>query len=248
MTALKKKVPHSIISCFFLMYFVILFAERLQSLCRAAAANQLFMDAFEGVASIIVSLSVLSAVVLLAFCSKTFWKSLTGKAEPDYNMMTVTAGVILVSGMIHTEYTIPGIQFASYGMLIVAMILRAIRLMPESKNRFGLWYSLIYLTVFSMAIPVVYKHYTLTNATLFHVIEYCVMFALVCSFTLMLLRLFLGRGENLLLWLPFAIMAVVDAVVLWMDWTAEVNAFVLIFAALSVVLFVIGKIIFAVRK
>ncbi|MBQ1616363.1 MAG: hypothetical protein II086_03825, partial [Ruminococcus sp.] len=233
---------------FFLLYFVILFAERLQSLLRAVSANQFFMDTFEGIAGVIVSLSLLSAVVLLAFCNKPFWKSLAGKAEPDYNMMTVNAGVILVSGMIHTEYTTPGIQFASYGMLIVAMILRAIRLMPESKNRFGLWYSLIYLTVFSMAIPVVYKHYTLTNATLFHVIEYCVMFALVCSFTLMLLRLFLGRGENLLLWLPFAIMAVVDAVVLWMDWTAEVNAFVLIFAALSVVLFVIGKIIFAVRK
>ena len=104
MTALKKKVPHSIISCFFLMYFVILFAERLQSLIRAATADQLFMDAFEGAASMIVSLSVLSAVVLLAFCSKPFWKSLAGKAEPDYNMMTVTAGVILVSGMIHTEY------------------------------------------------------------------------------------------------------------------------------------------------
>jgi hypothetical protein len=99
-----------------------------------------------------------------------------------------------------------------------------------------------------MAIPVVYKHYSLINATLFHVIEYCVMFALVCSFTLMLRRLFLGRGENLLLWLPFAIMAVGDAVVLWMGWTAEVNTFVLIFAALSVVLFIIGKIIFAIKK
>ena len=58
MTALKKKVPHSIISCFFLMYFVILFAERLQSLIRATAANQLFMDAFEGVASMIVALQI----------------------------------------------------------------------------------------------------------------------------------------------------------------------------------------------
>ena len=159
----KVKIPHAVISWFFLLYYVILFAERLQSLFRAAAANQLFMDAFEGVASMIVSLSLFSAVVLLAFCNKPFWKSLTGKAEPDYNMMTVTAGVILVSGMIHTEYTILGIQFASYGMLIVAMILRAIQLMPESKNRFGLWYSLIYLTVFSMAIPVLYKHYTLTK-------------------------------------------------------------------------------------
>ena len=33
-----------------------------------------------------------------------------------------------------------------------------------------------------------------------------------------------------------------------MGWAAEVNAFVLIFAALSVILFIIGKIIFAVRK
>jgi hypothetical protein len=74
------------------------------------------------------------------------------------------------------------------------------------------------------------------------------MFALVCSFTLMLRRLFLGRGENLLLWLPFAVMAIGDAVVLWMGWAAEVNAFVLIFAALSVVLFIIGKIIFAIKK
>ena len=247
-TASKNKVPHAAISWFFLLYFVILFGERLQSLLRAATADQLFMDRFEGVASIVVSLSLLSAVVLLAFFNRSFWKSLIGKAEPDYAMMTVTAGVILVSGMIHTEYTIPGIQFASYGMLIVAMILRAVQFMPECKNRFGLWYSLVYLTVFSMAIPVVYKHYTLTNATLFHIIEYGVMFALVCSFTLMLRRLFLGRGENLLLWLPFAIMLVGDAIVLWMGWTAEVNVFVLIFAALSVVLFIFGKIIFVVRN
>ena len=44
------------------------------------------------------------------------------------------------------------------------------------------------------------------------------------------------------------IMAVGDAVVLWMGWTAEVNAFVLIFAALSVILFIIGKIIFSIQK
>ena len=148
LTTSKPKIPHSVISWFFLLYFVILFAERLQSLLRAVSANQFFMDTFEGIAGVIVSLSLLSAVVLLGFFNKTFWKSLGGKAEPDYAMMTVTAGVILVSGMIHTEYTIPAIQFASYGMLIVAMILRAEQLMPESKNRFGLWYSLIYLIVF----------------------------------------------------------------------------------------------------
>lgn len=248
MTAQKSRVPHAAVAWFFLLYFVILFAERLQSLLRSAAAGQLFMDTFEGAASVIVSLSLLSAVVLLAFCSKSFWRSLFGKTAPDYAMMTVIAGAILVSGMIHTEHTVPGIQFAAYGMLIVAMILRAAQLTPQTGSRFGLWYSLAYLTVFSMAIPVVYKHYTLPNAALFHVIEYPVMFALVCSFTLLLRRLFLGRGENLLLWLPFVLMAVGDAVVLWLGWTAEVNAFVLIFAALSVFLFLIGKILFALQK
>ena len=67
-------------------------------------------------------------------------------------------------------------------------------------------------------------------------------------FTIMLRRLFLGRGDNLLLWIPFIIMAVGDAVVLWMGWEVEINTFVLIFAALSVILFIIGIIIFAVRK
>ena len=43
-------------------------------------------------------------------------------------------------------------------------------------------------------------------------------------------------------------MAVGDAVVLWMGWEVEINTFVLIFAALSVILFIIGIIIFAVRK
>ncbi|MED9969540.1 MAG: hypothetical protein UFA98_05950 [Ruminococcus sp.] len=248
MTNVKNKVPHSVISWFSLLYFVILFAERLQSLVRAATANQLFADSFEGVASVTVSLSLLSAVVLLAFFNKYFWKSLTGKAKPDYSMMSITAGVILVSGMIHTEYTVPGIQFASYGMLIAAMILRVIQLAPESKNRFGLWYSLGYLTVFSMAIPVVYKHYSLTNAILFHVMEYLVMLALVFSFALMLRRLFSGRGENLLLWIPFAIMAIGDTVILLMGWTAEVNTFVLIFAVLSVIVFILGKIIFAIQN
>ena len=207
MSTEKAKIPHTVISWFFLLYFVILFGERLQSLIRSAASGVFFCDAFEG-----------------------------------------TAGVILVSGMIHTLYTVPGIQFASYGMLIVAMILRVIQLLPNVKCPFGTWYSLLYLTVFSMAIPVVYKFYSLPNPALFHVIEYIVMLALVISFTLMLRRLFLGKGENLLLWIPFAIMAVGDAVILWMSWSVSVNTFVLIFAALSVVLFIAGTVIFILRK
>ena len=69
MTKQKPNVPSAVISWFFLLYFLILFAERLQSLIRAAAADQLFMDAFEGVASMIVSLSLFSAVVSTIKCA-----------------------------------------------------------------------------------------------------------------------------------------------------------------------------------
>ena len=149
--------------------------------------------------------------------------------------------------MLHTEFTIAPIQFAAYGMLIIAMILRAVELSGIAQNRFSLWYSLGYLTAFSMAIPVVY-HSEIENAVLFHVIESAVMLLLVLSFTLMLRRLFIGKGENLLLWAPFIIMAVGDAVVLWMRWTEEINSFVLIFACLSAVLFIIGKVISGIKR
>ena len=72
---------------------------------------------------------------------------------------------------------------------------------------------------------------------LFHFIEADVMLVLVVSFTVMLRRLFVGRGENLLLWIPFLVMVIGDAAVLWMRWSEEINSFVLIFAILSAVLF-----------
>ena len=65
--------------------------------------------------------------------------------------------MILISGMVHTEYTIPGIQFASYGALIVAMVLKTIEKTGDGGDNIFMWYSLIYSVMFSMAIPVVYK-------------------------------------------------------------------------------------------
>lgn len=237
----STKVNKAISWCF-LLYFVILFAERAQSLFRAFSQGGFFPSAFDAFANVTVALSLFAAIVLLIFKSGLFFKSLFMTVVPNYSILTIISGVILVSGMIHTECTIPAIQFASYGMLIVAMILRTAQLAPKVKSRFSLWYSLIYLTVFSMAIPVVY-HSHIELSVLFHIIETVVMLFLVLSFTIMLRKLFLGKGENLLLWAPFVIMAVGDTVVLWMRWTEEVNSFVLIFAGLSAVMFIIGKLI-----
>ena len=235
------------ISWLFLLYFVILAGERVQSLVRAVTAFGWFRTVYDGFVNLTVAVSLAAAVIMLVFFNRDFWKSLVTSVQPDRSALTITAGVILVSGMVHTEYTIPGIQFAAYGMLILAMILRTAELSGGAKDRFSLWYSLIYLTVFSMAIPVVY-HSNIEQAALFHLIEGNVMLILVVSFTVMLRRLFLGQGEDLLLWIPFAVMAVGDAVVIWMRRSEEINMFVLIFAALAAVMFVIGKPILRKKK
>lgn len=238
--AQKKNGAVKAISWLFLLYFVILFGERAQSLVRSISQYGLFPDAFGGFVNMTAAASLCAAVILLAFFNGSFWRSLFSSAVPDYSMLTITSGVILVSGMVHTEFTISGIQFASYGMLIVAMIIRTAQLSGGAKSRFSLWYSLIYLTAFSMAIPVVY-HSNIAQATLFHSLEAVVMLLLVFSFTVMLRRLFIGESEDLLMWLPFAAMVLGDAVLIWMRWSEEINYFVLIFAALSAVLFIVGK-------
>lgn len=244
---MEKKRFTRAISWLFLLYFVILAAERIQSLVRAIPQDGLLPSSFEGFVDLTALLSLCAAAVMLAFCNRGFWKSLASSAEPDYSALTITAGVILVSGMVHTGYTIAPIQFAAYGMLILAMILKTAATAGGAENRFARWYSLVYLTAFSMAIPVVY-HSGIEQAAQFHFIETDVMLLLVISFTVMLRRMFIGQGENLLLWIPFLLMAAGDAIVLWMRWAEEVNLFVLIFAALSAVLFLVGKLLIRKQK
>lgn len=235
-----------VISWLFLLYFAILFAERAQSLIRAATdpAIKLYGSGFDGYVNTLTMVSLLATLVLLLFCNSSFWHSLFDPSVlPDYTMLTLTAGVLLFSGMVHTEHTVAPIQFVSYGMLIVAMVLKTVLETPKADHPFTLWYSLVYLTVFSMAIPVMYRS-QITRATLFHVVEAVTAILLVCCFTLLLRRMFTGQGQDLLLWVPMVIAAVGDAVILALRWKEQVNWFVLIFIVLSAVLFVVGKLIF----
>ena len=105
-----------VISWFFLLYFVILFAERAQSLIRAATdpAIKLYGSGFDGYVNTLTMVSLLATLVLLLFCNSSFWRSLFDSSVlPDYTMLTLTAGVLLFSGMVHTEHTVAPIQFAS---------------------------------------------------------------------------------------------------------------------------------------
>lgn len=232
------------IALLFILYFLVLFCERAQSLVRIFLSKEIkaFGSGFDIYVNTLSIVSLLSTFVLLGFFNKDLW--LAAFANPksvDWSMAVITSGVILFSGMVHTEFTIPPVQFVSYGFLIAAMVLQTIVTGRTALSPVMLWYSLVYCVILSMAIPVVYRS-EIRNAKLFHIIEALVSIALVVCFTYKLLMVFQGRGENLLLWIPFLIVAIGDALVLAMRWKESINSFVLIFSSLTVVAFVVGKI------
>ena len=237
------------ISFLFLIYFVVLFIERAQSLYRSFSLTrkEMFSSSFDIYVNVVTMISLLSFLVLICFFNKDFWASLVSKeAKVNYSMLTLTAGVILISGMVHTEYTIPGIQFASYGALIIAMVLKTIEKTGEGGDNLLMWYSLIYSVMFSMAIPVVYKS-SIDKAALFHTVEAVVSLALVVAFTYMLNRVFLTKADNLTSVVPFLIMLLGDILVLALRWKESVNSFVLVFVSISTLMFIIGRLLIHYR-
>lgn len=244
----QSKSMNTVISWFFLAYFLILFAERTQSVIRACSdvAHSPFGSRFDGYVNILTIFSLFATAALLICANRSFWLSLFQQHIcADYTMLTLTAGVLLLSGMVHTAYTVAPVQFASYGMLILAMVLRTVQCSAGASHPFRLWYSLLFLIVFSMAIPVMYPS-KIQHAALFHCIEAVAALVLVFFFTWMLRDLFVGKGENLLRWIPMLLAAVLDSVILALRWKESVNTFVLIFLILSAVLFALGKVLFAV--
>ncbi|MCR5187684.1 MAG: hypothetical protein K6C97_02020 [Treponema sp.] len=234
----------TIISWTFLLYFLILLFERGQSLIRVIKSGKgFFQSAFSGYVNTLTCLSILASLVLLVGFNGGFWKSLfSTEAVLNKNMLCITAGVLLLAGMVHTDYTISGLQFASYGILIAGLILQTILSAQAGAPLFKLWYSLAYLVVFSMAIPVMYES-SIKHAALFHVIEAFTAFILVVIFTCMMMALMNGQAVNLLLWIPFLFMLIMDTLIIAMRWKESVNVFVLIFASLATLLFIVGKVL-----
>ena len=234
-----KKIPYIINICFWL-YFIILIVERTISvvLSFVNVAN-IFSDGFN------------CYVYLLVFASVAAWlfyvimkcrKSIKGLFKFDVDIpfidLCVASGTLLLSGMVHTYYTIPVIQFISYGVLIVGILLKVITLHKDSDNKLLLWLSFIYLVCFSMAIPVMYRTFIELHI-LFHIIEGIASFVLVGFFTFLLILIFKGKN-NLFLLIPIIVAVVLDTPLIILRWNEEINYFVLIFISLSLITFVIG--------
>lgn len=250
----KVSLSSYFINLLFFLYFAILFAERLQSVVRSIVdpAVHPMGSGFHRYVYVMTFCSLAVGVIFLvvtnyALFPALFTRSAEVYAKVDLGTLSIAAGILLLSGMVHTEYTIAPLQFVAYGALIIAMFIRTATVTPSSGNPALLWLSLIYLTAFSMAIPVMYES-QIRLSTLFHVIEAVTAILLVFVFTYFMRIVFVGDATNLFFWLPMLVTAVLDGVLIAMRWKEKVNAFVLIFLIVACVLFCVGKTLLLVKK
>ena len=136
--------------------------------------------------------------------------------------------------MMHTGFTLAGMQFAAYGCLIAAFVVRAVELCFSGRDKYLTIVSVVYLTLFSMTIPVAYISFMeMPLLALFFTAEFLAVIALVPIFGDMM-YLFISEGvTNFSPAFP-AVMLVLSGLTVGLKWTEEVNTFVLIFVALTV--------------
>ena len=244
----SNKVINYLINLSFFLYFFILLGERLASVILSFANGvNIFSSAFNGFTYLIVFISILCWIVYLSLrCQDNIKAIFTLEEASSYKDICISSGILLLSGMVHTEYTTSVVQFVSYGILIVGILLRVILNHKESDNKVSLWLSFVYLVSFSMAIPVMY-HSFIELHIFFHIVEAIAFISLVVFFTYMMILLFNKENNLFRLYVPLLFVIVLDTTLIILRWNEEINYFVLIFEILSVVVFIIGFVYNLVR-
>lgn len=235
----SKTLTYFINLCFFL-YFVLLIVERSISVILSLSNGiNLYGNTFDGYVYSLVFISVVGFLVLLIVKCRPNIKAIIKPSDDlRFDWLCIAGGVLLLSGMVHTHYTISGLQFASYGVWILGILLKVISIHSKNENKVLLWLSFAYLAAFSMAIPVMY-HSAIEAHVFFHILEAIGSIALVAGFTYLLLRLFNDNSDLFPLW-PIILAIVVDVPLIVLRWNEEINFFVLIFIALSTALYIVG--------
>lgn len=247
---MKKTVLDKLKMIFFLAYFLILSVERIISLVCVFTGNLSKYDALDWYMTALTLFAIFGAYVFMATkCHVSFKSTEIDLAEDNenYAKLSIAAGILLLGGMVHTEGTIPGIQFASYGMLLGAMGIHTFQCAKRDGNALMKWLSFAYITAFSMSIPVVY-HTNIQLKYLFIPIECVVSAGMVVLFTIMLKRFFTQNSESDFSLIPF-ITAVIGAfAVIILRWSEEINWFVLIAISVTSVLWFLSNILSMVKK
>lgn len=235
---------------FLLLYFLILTIERIISLVSVFTGDLASYDPLDWYMTALTVLSIIGAYTFIfTKCRMNVKKYPNGKvsgspmADADnFGKLAVAAGILLLGGMVHTHGTIPPIQFASYGMILISMAIHTAVQVKQNGGGLLRWLSFSYIVAFSMAIPVVY-HTSIELSWLFIPLEIVVSAGMVVLFTVMLRGFYMGTGEYGFPILPIIAAVIGDATVLALRWNEEINFFVLIFICVAAPLYIVGKVV-----
>lgn len=238
----KNKISDILKSLFFILYFIILTAERVMSLVVSAVQASLFLSPFDAYMEILTVLSVIGGWCFLLVRGRDIFRLSAPKSGSSFLQPSIAAGILLLGGMVHTHGTTAPIQFASYGCLLGTMGIFAYESVKEEKKALLKWLCFAYITAFSMAIPVVYEQiHSCSFCDAYAMIQIFVSAGMVMIFTGMLVNFFSHKAELKFKPLPIIVSVVGDGLVLGLQWHAKVNEFVLIFIIAAAVLYVVGK-------
>lgn len=166
--------------------------------------------------------------------------------ENNYLFIVLWTMAILFGGMMHTGFTKAPIQFVAYGFLILSFIVRCVEECGGSKL-FHSVISVIYITLFSMTIPVCYIVLTLGHLDIFfYIVEFLAVFVLIPLLGLMLYKFFKYGVTDFSPIYPI-VMAILSGLTVGIKWKEEINYFVLIFSSLTIVFYLVIAIILKVR-
>lgn len=231
---------------FLLLYFAILTIERIISLIKCFTGD---VDSFQLLDYYMVMLTIFAMFGAYIFAVMRCTDVIKSRDKDDnvFSELAIAAGILLLGGMVHTNGSIPVMQFISYGMILISMAIHTAENVKLSKNADRKWLSFAYIVAYSMAIPVVY-HTSIPLDYIFIPVECVVSVGMVTMFTVMLTRFYNGNGESNFGLIPFLIALFGDCAVLILRWSEEVNVFVLIFICVTSALWVSGNVMLIKKK
>ena len=229
------------------MYFIVLFIERLLAVILSVNNGEYYSlksgFVFNYITYSVTVVSLIAGTFLAIKPLAGMFKALFSKElypfESNYKPIVIAAMALLYGGMMHTGFTIAPVQFVAYGFLIGSMVVRCVEKCNEDKNnRFSSIVSVIYLTLFSMTVPVCYIALELGVLTIpFYLAEFAATFILIPIFGIMLYKFYTTGITSFSVINPL-IMLILSGAAVALKWSEEINYFVLIFVVLTILFYV----------
>lgn len=248
----KTGIADKLKMIFLLAYFLILTVERIISLVSVfmGMGDSSSYDALDWYMTALTLFAIFGAYIFIVIKCELIVKhynngktsAATIVSQKNFGRLSIAAGILLLGGMVHTHGTIAGIQFASYGMILVSMAIHTAQQVKANGGALEKWLSFAYIVAFSMAIPVVYHSY-IELSWLFIPLECVVSAGMVALFTIMLKKFYESDGGCDFSVLPFLVMLLGDFGVIFLRWNEEINFFALIFACVSTALWIAGRLV-----